>query len=273
MLYKMKWTASLLLFLCLVLEAQQFDGVRLTGVETFNPRKVPGITAWWRADYGVTIDSTTGTNTVSKVLDLSGGTNNLSQASKSSQPIYVTNNVNGYPVFQFTNQRRFLCDSIANLASGVNTPHTVFIVSNSDVIDANSPIICWANSTNNTPIVTLRGPVNGGALFNFRYTRNDDSATSFAPTTSGMTSNAWHICSVAFSGSSATLTMDTNMVMTAGSNGQTTISNFTIGMKHGTTFTNPWAGRLAEVIVYNTGLSTNEIQRIHAYLNSKYLAF
>lgn len=270
MLCKLKWIALLISLCLLSVYSQEFRDVQLTGVETFNPRKVTGIVAWWRADYGVTLDTTTTTNTVSKVLDLSGATNNLSQSSKSNQPYHLTNNVNGYPVFFFANQRRFLCDSIANIAHGLNTPHTVFIVSNSDIVDANSPIVAWGNSTNNTPIVTLRGPVNGSPNFNLRYTRNDDSATGAATTSTGMTSNVWHISSVSFNGSSSILTVDTNMTTTATSNGFTTISNFALGIKHGATFTNPWAGRLAEVIIYDSGLSTNEIKRITGYLNSKY---
>lgn len=270
MLSKVKWIVLISLVISLSLFSQTFSGVALSGVETFNPRKIPSLVAWWRADVGLVLDSTTTTNTVSKVFDMSGNTNNLTQSTKANQPFILTNNLNGYPVFLFSSQRRFLCDSIVNVASGVNTPQTVFIVSNSDVVDANSPIISWANATNNTPIVTLRGPANGSPTFTLRYTRNDDSSASTAPVVNGLTSNAWHIAAVSFSGSSANLLVDTNSASTASSLGQITITTFTVGMKHGTTFTNPWAGRLAEVLIYNTSLSSNQMNLVSSYLNSKY---
>lgn len=89
------------------------------------PAVPSGLRAWYRADFGVTVDALG----VSQWMDASGNGFDFGQTDPARRPIWVGNAINGRPLVDFTDGER-LKTSIANLHAGGNDL-TVIIVAES----------------------------------------------------------------------------------------------------------------------------------------------
>ncbi|MGD0712251.1 MAG: hypothetical protein ABR968_13840, partial [Bacteroidales bacterium] len=89
-----------------------------------NPSNISGLVLWLRADSNVVLHG----DTISQWGDCSGNGNNAIQTTPLSQPLYITNSINGKPVISFNGLNQFL---VGPTISNINTSSiTIFVVAN-----------------------------------------------------------------------------------------------------------------------------------------------
>jgi len=77
----------------------------ITPITPFTPKSLPGLLIWVNASGTITKDAN---NLVSKIDDLSGNNNHLTQTTASKQPLYVANGFNNLPLIRFDNGAKYL---------------------------------------------------------------------------------------------------------------------------------------------------------------------
>jgi len=221
---------------------------------------------WLKADAGVTAD---GSSRVSQWNDqLTGGNTvaqNASQTTPGSQPLFVPGALGGKPVLRFDGPDNLLGPSgVLILNSGGTAPRTVFVVGNStaagnhEMFDLHrtfqsgvtslfriTPELgmrqgngnrLWANdtvgATHAVVAVQTPGPPNNNTVNTTGY---KNSAIALTPTATGNPTGA----------------------MNTGSDG------YTMGAAG-------FAGDIAEILVYESALSVNQIDAVGTYLAAKY---
>ncbi|MCL4549143.1 MAG: T9SS type A sorting domain-containing protein [Bacteroidetes bacterium] len=207
-----------------------------------------------RSDLAVTSSG----SAVSTWGDVSGFDNDASQSTSANQPTLVSNSMNGNPVIRFngTNSKLTLPTS-ATLGIQSN-PYEMFVVGKS--------------SSNNVQFLIA------GGYENFEYHLNGASGTRFIPVNStfidigsagNYTDGNAHIFSARASSSGGAVRVD-------GTDGGTSVSNILssnsgnllLGVRSdGTYYLN---GDIAEVILYNTNLSTSDRSTVEHYLANRY---
>ncbi len=208
-----------------------------------------------RSDAGVISSS----SAVSEWNDLSGNGNNAVQSTSANQPTLVSNSMNGNPVIRFngTNSKLTLPTS-ATLGIQSN-PYEMFIVGKSSSSNVQFLIAC-------------------GATEQFEYHLNGSSGARFIPITStyidegtagAFTDGNAHIFSARASATGGAVRVD-------GTDGGTSSGNILssnsgalqLGVRSdGTYYLN---GDIAEVILYNTNLSTSDRSTVEHYLADRY---
>jgi hypothetical protein len=253
------------------------------------PFLVPGLAAWFRADNGVTKDSS---NKISFWADQSAATRtklaSLSntqgagayQATAAMQPLWVDNVLNGYPVIRFdrtansgTGQLLYMNDLLGRL-----TNVTIFAVAK--ISSATSGGIMGGyysggnyqyalglnySGGNYTPQVGLGGGAGSGA------------ATNQCVSSSTVSSGTTYLYSATYDGSNTTLYLNgSQKCQTAVSGAMAQMSNAAIGSEGyfaGSWNTNAqgsFTGDIAEILMFSTTLSNSDRQAVECYLSNKY---
>lgn len=217
-----------------------------------------GLKMWLKADAGVTKD---GSNYVSSWADQSGYANDGTQGTSASQPLWVSNVVNGKPVLRFDGSNDFL--TTGTNSSLVSSDFTYFVVS-------------AFNSTSGSPALLSRDE-GGGATNKWIYWYNSGgmqlhiqpgnqllSSTAFSRTNgqvnllalkkSGTTYQHYRNASA---NGSAVATLAIPSIN----------SDFRIGQAENNFYLN---GDIAEVIAYDHALSDSDRNKVEGYLNTKY---
>lgn len=222
---------------------------------------------WFRADAGVT--QTFGL--VSAWADQSGNARNAAQATGTNQPLYVENAVNGKPAISFDGVDNFLTFTYA--ISGL-TGMTVFMVSNcttdktSFTSGAEYAALFWNESaswgaTYLSPFqTTLR------ARFGTVQTSNNPVYTRAA--TIG---TAWSVSSARHLSTTDNLYVSgTSVLAEAGKSTTLANVNSTGNIGRGYNDNTYFPGTIAEILVYSTGLSDSDMDKVEAYLTAKYFS-
>jgi hypothetical protein len=221
------------------------------------------MTCWLRSDAFVTYS---GSN-VSFWADQSGQAYNASQSNSSNQPSLVVNSINGLPAINFNGTSSFMQfpTGFNNFAQGLS----IFLVVKPTAATALSQIINLGTGSSND--------------YNFGIEINSSSEAEFFVYTSagsGMTSVSYgstigtsaQLIEVIQTGTNAT-------ILTNGANPVTNASMNSIPEPTGRTANylgqasgggNYFNGEIAEVIIYNTALSTVQRQAVESYLISKF---
>ncbi len=211
---------------------------------------------WVKSNAGITLNG----GNVSAWADQSGLGNNASQGTAASQPLYVANAINGYPVLRFDGT-----DDYLSLPDMTMTDITVFIV---------------GKGTNGTFYGDLGGCGGGYPLRYFQtsgsqlrgYSRDCTNRVDKFYGNLGDTSNYFQ---GVYQTNGSTLNVKYN-----GTTNTTTYADFTaddltgyaptIGTGGGYIAGYYLTGDIAEVIVYNRTLSASEISIVQEYLYGKY---
>lgn len=226
----------------------------------FSPSDISGLQLWLDADDSntITLNSTNG-STVSQWDDKSGNNYHVSQSDDSSQPTYVESVLNSKNIVRFDGADKLINGSAT--PAGGSTNRTVFVVFNrtSPLNDIGYPLTLGiSSSTGQTFGISQEIAV-----------RTGNSSRVF--TTAVDSTHA--IVTVALNGTSTT-------DLSARKNGSTlcvdstsqSILNTASGIILGQNTANsgPHYGDVAEIIVYDSALSTSDIQSVESYLASKW---
>jgi hypothetical protein len=237
------------------------------GVAPFSPANLSGLSIWLKADAGVT---TSGSN-VTAWADQSGNGNNA--VGSETLPTLQSNAINGYPAIRLNNTglntSKFTVSNNFNLKNS-----SVFVVvkqlnldnafaralslpgSNNDY-DSDDGLAFVFNNT--VPQLQVESNSNNAVIENL-VANNVFASVSYKIDNSGN-------ISVFYNGASEGTAQNANMTsQNSGGSlyiGQTSINITTEGLY----------GDIAEIIFYNSNLTTPQRQQVEAYLNAKYAIY
>lgn len=219
---------------------------------------VAGMLAWYAADR-ITSPPASG-SALASWNDLSGNGYTASQGTGSQRPTYETNVLNGKPVVRFAqSSTQFLATSALSLGPD----YTLFAVADS--------------SGGSLPEVFIGADVTGGTrIWQFRFNTGDVEAIAFS---SGGAFTATQTATLA-SFNYLTMRTDASTVQAFvnGTGGASTgisgtlnsgSQNVVLGDRN-TVGGSGLTGDIAEVLIYNTALSTTDRQTVESYLASKW---
>ena len=225
----------------------------------FTPLTISGCVAWYDASDSTTI--TKSSNRVSQWNDKSASGWNLTQATGGSQPLWVSADQNGKDVISFVGAREM--DNTSYSSENATAHFTKFIVNS------------YANATTNAyPMYSGGTGGNGQQLGGDRYFRASNDSNYAYYTESGITMNlnetvydgtgsgnsgrlnAW------LRGVSKTLTYNGTVPATTSA-----VNGLTVGSASGAAYLE---GKICEIIIYNTTLSSGDRILVENYLIAKW---
>jgi hypothetical protein len=243
------------------------DDIVIT-VDPAPPGSVPAsnLRLWLRADTGVTLAA----GKVSAWADQSGSGTNAVQSMSANQPTVVANAVNGLPAVEFDGLNDYLT---FNLPINDLTGMTIVLVgaSTSPTQDgswhgATHSAIFW-NETSDWCATSLT-PYSGVVKFRFGTGQSNNLPAWTRPSPIG---SEFTVTTAIKNGATEMLFIDGSLVLTAGGKlgvirGTRPAGNLGRGYNDNTFF----AGRIAEVLVYDRALTDAERQILDQYLAGRY---
>jgi hypothetical protein len=212
---------------------------------------------WLRADAGLL-----GGTQVTGWLDQSGNDNDAVQLDSASQPQLVSGDLNGQPAVRFDGNADSL--SLPNFMAG-QAAGEIFVVLKA----ANTGL-----STGNSKPYSLggaQGPYNGTD-----YTAQDSllyddfgSSATFEIGQPKLGLDGWRVYNVSSSGTGWAARQDGIVLYSTPDNTVSFPTGASLALGQGADGS-PWAGDIAEVIVYNRALSNSERATVEGYLANKY---
>ena len=235
---------------------------------TFDPSSISGLELWLDADDSSTI--TLNGSTVSQWDDKSGNNYHVTQSTASYQPTYNTAQLNGKNVVTFDgNDDHILNDSVASVASGNDVPITMFVVFKQLSLGNNEYGVVFGSSSSIQPLFCMM--TNSSQLAAQQRT---DAGTLTAAYSSVSSTSAYRVQSIVLSSSNLTVFNNgTSVASSSFSPAQTTLNTFTLGTWRRSGSMNGIAFLrcdMAEVIIYNSALSTSDRESVESYLSTKW---
>ena len=222
---------------------------------------------WLRCDVNVTYGGTG--SSVSLWQDQSGQGYNASQSNATNQPSLVTNAINALPAINLNGSTGFLQFPAAGF-SEISSGLSIFIVLKPTAVTAGSQILNLGTGISNDYNIGLEINASSEAEY-FVYTSTGATMTSVS-LGSAMTTSA-QLIEVVQSGTSASIYLRGGSVVT--NNSMNAIPAPTNGrpnsyLGQGSGGGNYFNGEVAELLIYQTALSTAQRQAIETYLINKY---
>jgi hypothetical protein len=255
------------------------------GGQDFNPSNIAGLSLWLDATTGL-FDATSGGNlvttdgaTVARWEDQSGNARHISQSVSGSRPILKTSVQNGRNILRFDGVADHLFTTSAFVYSlGSSTIFCVVSQTPSSPPSVNASLITERSSTNSFPnyIVIGNGASNATTL---RIFMRDDananilfSGSSTLQTASGTAFNSsYQLVGTVDTGTNMALYINKSSSVNGNYTRSTlTMDRFAVGSSRTNTATSFFGCDLAEIIIYNSALSTNNRQLVENYLYSKW---
>lgn len=222
------------------------------GTAAFSPTDIAGLQLWLDASQ---ITGLNDGDAVATWNDASGNANNATQGTAAARPLYKVNIKNGKPALLFDG----VDDGFA-LTTGLNlSAYTVFVVwAQSDAVNGSVSFIKSGDNYNYhylNPAYVAHQPGSGPTM------------TTYATATAA---GAWAMTEAYRSGT--TLYIGKNGTFDAGQASSINWATDAIGAPYnfpsGAAFN--MEGYIAEMLIYNAGLSTGDRQLVEAYLTAKY---
>ncbi|MGK3961308.1 hypothetical protein WMF01_12075 [Sorangium sp. So ce1667] len=224
----------------------------------WSPRRLPGLTHWFRADQGVVSSG----SAVSVWRDFSGLDNHATQATGASQPTWVASSLGGKPALRFDGSLSFMSVPV-NAAAGPKT----YVFAFKSTRNAANRIFDHLSSTYPLFGFYFDGSRNlfmsGGT--NYRY-----FATSTKPS-DGLPHSCLLMSAGTAQGDMANSVIEIDGAALTPSAPITTgaaVASVTTMLLGGSAAR--FLGDLAEFVVYNRALSALERARIHSYMRFQY---
>lgn len=206
---------------------------------------------------------------VSQWSDLSGSSNDATQATGTNQPSQVTNSLFGYQAVSFggTNSYMSLPSFLTNLTSGLS----IFTVISPNTSSAAKTVITASPSAASVNDLTAL-EINSTTV---TFKANNGATTgSIASSSGAVATTKYQILDVVHSGAAtASMRVNSNDIATTG-----TIQNLAntarsvayIGTDKNKTSGTFFGGKVAEMLVYTRAVTSTERSAIEAYLSNKY---
>jgi hypothetical protein len=252
---------------------------------TFSPSNIAGLSLWLDATIGL-FSSTGGTNrvttdgaTVGRWEDQSGNGRHISQSIGGSRPILKTNIQNGRNILRFdgVDDHLFMLNAFV-YSSGASTVFCVVSQTPSSPPSANVSLITERSSITSFPNYIVIGNGSSDATRLRIFMRDDANAnilfggSSTLQTASGTAFNSsYQLLGTVDTGSNMALYINKSSSVNGNYTRSTlTLDRFTVGSSRTSSASNFFACDLAEIIIYNSALSTSNRQLVENYLYSKW---
>lgn len=231
----------------------------LVSGSVFAPTDIPGITLWLDANQGIT---DAGGGAVSGWADQSGNSYHVYQENAAGRPVISSSWKNGFPAVYFTGDE--LINSGTNILTA-GAAATIFFVGESTNVNGGSFFTRRRTSTYQSAMFYLDTYLNGDGVGAANVNTPDGLSalitTPFYSTHKYLGTGVGNV-SASLSGVDLNITVDGNGQTTETGNTGFIIGNNSAGQT--------WPGYIAEVIVYDSVLSAENISLIEAYLVGKY---
>lgn len=234
---------------------------------SFSPDDIAGLELWLDANQ---ITGKNDGDTISTWSDVSGNSNNVTQATAGRQPTYKTNIFNGKPIIRFDdaawpNNDNLFSTATHTLPSG-NGNYSAFIVFSQamQVVSWNYAFI-WGGRSTKTGVHILSPSGNGGEQGVAWIGYYGAGSAVFT----GLNDGNPHVISLIYNGTNHTPYKD-SVVGTANNNNNGNVATTGIGVGCNGTEDEVFAGDIAEIIVYDTALSDANRGDVETYLIDKY---
>lgn len=227
----------------------------------FTPTQLAGLQLWFKAD---TIGLADGA-AIGSWSDSSGNGFNIQQTDATKKPTYKTNIINSLPVVRFDGSHFF--EDNTTWTNGGSANISIFAVA---AYSSGTDYARLFNNENNF----LFGSQNGVYLDG--YGNGAGWGNALATTGSSMTAGTFYILeSINNSSGTSLSSYKANTLLENGINNPMTAftDGFNIGTKHtqaGNGAFQTWIGDLAELIVYNSAVSSTNRTNIRGYLVTRY---
>jgi hypothetical protein len=208
---------------------------------------------WLKADTGV-VPETTNTPTVSTWFDQSGSHNDASQITPSAQPSWVTNALNGLPVVRFSGNGQYL--TLPNILTNTTGAEAMVVLKVGPGATTNSRALWHFGGS----VGSARYPEMNGIIY-------DDFASTTLYTVGPPVQrlDVYHLYSVGGQAGSWAARLN-GAVQTGTSNNAYGSISSSLGYGSGFVFD----GDIAEVMIFNRTLTTDERDTTGSYLVAKY---
>ena len=229
------------------------------------PQRSANMLAWYRADSGVIYNS--GTSKVSQWQDQSGNAMHASQGTSGNQPTLSTASINNLPAINFagaSSQYLTLPSGFANFTSGAQVFVVVAPTSTQPAVPAKIVDIGNGTASDNLFMQMKTNTTAGYGSYNNTTSSEIDTTAASIGTSfqliEGILDNAGN-GTVRLNGTSNVTGTLQNLRNLTRSN------NYIGGCSAGGCYL---SGKIAEVLIYNTSLSTSDRHDVESYVGSKY---
>jgi hypothetical protein len=224
----------------------------------------PTVSLWLKADSGVTTDS----GGVNQWNDLSGNGNNLSQSfGPPYEPELIANAVNGLPAVRFNAANETFMSASSSPTLAITGDITILAVANFATLAGNTNgMIVSKTAANNIP-APYDYYVRPGQV---QFYRGNGTVDGLINSTGVPSVGTPHLLDVVMQGKTVSHRLDGNP--NGGGNLSTTIADNGNSLYIGTREdgTSRLSGDLAELIIINSAISTNDLASLENYLGTKY---
>lgn len=237
------------------------------------PNSISGLVAHYKADSGVYSDAGTtlavDQDTVQQWNDKSINANNVTQATAGNRPKYVADAINGKPALLFSNARADVLAIADNASISLTKRVHMFAVVKPTTIISTAGIICKDTGALSNPEYAIW--LSNGAI--------NINLTSAGNTNIGSTANLTAIAGSEYivEGSYNLININTwqngelSFTVATNSNGMgDTTGDLRIGAQKATFSTRSFDGYIAEIIIFDRELSSDERVGVEKYLSNKY---
>ena len=232
---------------------------------TFNPSRIDGLQLWLDATKGL-FDATSGGNpvttdgaTIARWEDQSGSGYNVTQATLANRPVLKTAIRNSKNVIRFDGSNDILLS--ANIPDNNLLTLTAFVVANPIGLGGNNAGRMFERGSN---VINL-----------FMFFGNGISMIGGGGQVSGGSApiGSFYLFGARLSGvgtSTTTLRINKTLVATGNTTSALSTANTTYQIGNRTDAARGFNGHIAELIIYNQSLTTEQINSVEAYLSSKW---
>ncbi len=245
----------------------------------FDPTSIADLALWLKADAGITLDTTSGINTVSNWANQAsnGSSYDAARATKANQPEYVTNVVNGFPVVRWDGGTDdYLALSGTGLSLTNNIPGlTVFMAWKPTSSASITRLFYTTTNGSTTSGRAFVGKSNGNKVQ--AGGRRQEADSLIQGDGAGTIGGSWIITTTIFDYANSDLYNYLNGTLDGSTtsfqtNGNTPASNSNrIRIGNNGDGSQPYVGDLAEILVVKRPVTTaSERQPPERYLGAKY---
>jgi len=242
-----------------------------TASSTFKPDKISSLSFWLDASDSSTITQTS--NQVSQWNDKSSKGYNVSQATSANMPLTNQSTKNGLNVIYFDGVNDLLVNTTNSLMNNINGYSAFVVVSDFTTSGVTSRIFQKDTASVGASWLSFRRLVANGKLWSLVTRRlSTDTAVTFESTTNA--NSNYNLQSSIGDFLTGVITLRVNKVQeatgttTTGTTNSVTGAAISIGaLVTPLQFAN---ANIAEIVIYERTLSTQEIQNVENYLTSKW---
>jgi hypothetical protein len=247
-------------------------GAYASGSGSVEPPVATGLRLWFDASQ---IPGLSDGNAVIQWNDASGNSNHAAQGTVGSRPTYRTNVVNGKPVVRFDGGDE-LAITNADAAALTNNQDglTIFTVASLSAADGAVRDLIFFSTNTAAGTTRLKMGQRSGPVWAVSGRRLD--ADTLQHVTGSTATTGFQQLTAAVNWSSSDATLYHNGVSVGSSTSFQTdglsqaANSLGVAVGNASTLSEYWQGDIAEILVYDSVLSTSDRQSVEAYLNAKY---